>query len=278
MCALRWDEYVEDVTAGIPDRKRAREIRRELRDHLETASEAGVAQGLSRSQAEEGALSAMGSAPVLAREFRRAHLLGAPTWPAIAALLVAAAGVALIVWPATHEQPGPAAGLLVWAALWSAGHPSSFLALLRRPRPSAFPWHLLQASGPFGAAGVLTGASWVVLTAGVLPGTLWPLLSVPVAWGLWEGANALCPRREGIHPVGSGLATLLLLATLGLTWWIAPRLGPPALGLGAATAPAQLPWAALLAVLYFTGAAVLANGHGWLRSAAQRMHSTDAVR
>ncbi len=269
---MRWDEYVEDVTEGIPDRRRAREVRRELRDHLETAAKAGVAQGLSRSEAEDQALASMGPAPELARQFRVAYLVGEPIWPAVAALLAALAGVALIVWPATDQQPGITAGLLMWSALWAAGHPKSFLSLLRLPRPVAFPRHLVQVSWPFAGAGVLTATLLVAAVGGVLQGTAWPLLFPLLAWALWEGANALCRRQESVHPVGSGLATLFLLLTLGLTWSVAPQLGPGTLGIGPATAPTQLSWAALLAVLYFTGAAILANGHAFIRARLGRMN------
>lgn len=269
---MRWDEYVEDVTEGIPDRRRAREIRRELRDHLECAAEAGLAEGLSRPQAEDRALATLGPGPVLARQFRLTYP-DAPLWPAVAAILAALSGVALILWPATDQQPGISAGLLIWSAFWATGHPKSFLSLVRRPWPRVSPRHPVSLAWPFAAAGVLTAGALVCLLNGGIDGVA--IASLPlfplVAWALWEGANALCRQREAVHPVGSGLGALALLVTSALTWLIAPQLGPASFSLGQTWAQ-ELPWAMLLAVLYLTGAAVLANVHALLRS-----HGLDRV-
>jgi hypothetical protein len=267
---LRWDEYVEDVTEGIPDRRRAREVRRELRDHLESAAEAGVAEGLNRAEAEDRALASLGPMPVLARQFRLAHRVDVPVWPAIAGAVVALAGIGFILWPATGEQPGISVALLLWSALWAACHPRSLRPFWRDPRRVAGREELValaRSALPFAVAGALTAAAWVGLLNGGRAGmTIVPLVLVfPfLAWLLWEGARGLCLRRgaAGVtHPVGSGLAALALLLTLALTWGAEPRLGP-----AMPTAWSAIPMATLLAVLYFTGASILAHLHKLTRA------------
>lgn len=209
---MRWDEYVEEATARIRNRAMARNVRRELRDHLESATEALVEEGMDRSGAETEAMRRLGPVGMLAEQFRLRYRPSAPVWPVpVTALGFAAAVTAL----GSHD---PAAGILLmfWCLVWAALHPISFLSMGRVPLGTVTLGELRARwlpVRPFAIAGAIAGTLLalqpVVLAANP---SLDILVLLCLAGGSWYVAvRRLPPGQEDLaFPFGSGLAAVVL--------------------------------------------------------------------
>lgn len=79
---MLWDEYVEDLTEGLRNRQRAREVRREVRDHLQCLYEQLVSEGLTSEAAQSRAMDILGPMELLARRFVDLERPYRPLWPA----------------------------------------------------------------------------------------------------------------------------------------------------------------------------------------------------
>lgn len=210
---MRWDEYVEEATAKIPSRAVARNVRRELRDHLESTTEALIGTGTAQDVAEVEAMRRLGPVEVLGAEFRLRYRTGAPTWPAtvlLAGLLVGAISLGF-------QSTGPAILLIVWSLVWGALHPKSIVSLWYTV------WYTpiailskrqflsrLDRVRPFVTAGAVAGicvVATIVLTP--LNAPLILFVSLGLAVGAWYRAvRSLDPQDDDmVFPFGSGIAT-----------------------------------------------------------------------
>jgi len=195
---LIWDELVEDVTAGITDRRLAREARTELRDHLESATEVLVAEGFDRAAAETQAVTNMGKTDALARAFQERYRRGGPLWPV--PLVVAGLVLGGII-AVGAGGPGAGAGLFVmlWALVLGALHPRSFVSAVRDPWPAPATRdgrQTVRAQLPFAVAGLIAGIS---ITPNLIPYRDAFSLVVPgLLWvGSLEGARWLSSCLAG---------------------------------------------------------------------------------
>lgn len=235
---MRWDEFVEDVTEGIANRRLARDARAELRDHLESATEEFVAEGLDRDVAEARALERLGPRDVLAAQFRQRYHERRPLWPVVVAAVGAVCGLALV---GGGGAPSWGVFLALWSVAFAAAHARSFISLFRDPWPRLESTDLkrrLQAHLPFVAAGALTGA----MVVWNLPAMSFGVLSVVVGAGAFEAAGWWV-RRGGAEPeqapVGAVVGAVgfaVAACVLGTASWRAYGLGwagSAALGLGA---------------------------------------------
>lgn len=257
---MRWDEYVEDATAAIASRQRARDVRGELRDHLESSVESLMAAGMERDKAEEEAMRRLGPVDLLARQFRRHYRAWAPLWPAAAAI---AGAVAAATCFGLRETAGGAL-LAAWTLVWSALHARSFVAVWRQP------WSLprreallsrLQAARPFAGAGLVAAPCIVASTR--LVGAIGPvavlLAAAVVAWAWLAALHMVGPGDEDIaYPFGSGVSAVVVAA--------AGSLASPFL-------PGGLAIPLLGAAIYFTGT----RGLWWLHRHRQQQESEGRI-
>jgi len=262
MSALRWDEYVEEATARIASRRTARDVRRELRDHLETAAQALVAEGLSRDDAEDEAMRRFGPVDVL-RDHDAVHYRPwAPAWPAFVGAVAAVLAVAVM---AGGADPAGAI-ILAWAIAWSFVHPHAFPAAWRQAWTAPKRAELVDRARhlqPFAIAGDLAGV--LLAPEGWRFGgePLFFLAWLAVATAAWLAA-AWRLRARGddgaIFPLGAGVASTSLLLTGGVFALVAGQAW-------------ELPLIVLVACLYLSGANVL----DWLARERRRARERDVL-
>ncbi len=262
---MQWDEYVEDLTEGIRDRQRAREVRREIRTHLEASRDALLASGLPEVEAQRRAMANFGDVVTLAQSFATAPATPTEYWPALFGGAVALAGLLCgVVGGGARYVPV----LLVWCVVWMAVHWRSIAAWWMQPprlRAIGTRWlsllPLLRTTGPFVGVGALTAAgAWGLYLWGFgVPGPLAPLWFALYAATLWAGGRLLCAGSGCVYPGASAVAALTLTAVLGVGFTVLPRWSPHS----------PLSLVVLLGALYFSGEAILWWAlRTWWRSAA----------
>ncbi len=271
---LLWDEYVEDVAEDLRSRRRARELRREVRDHLLCLKEQFLAEGLAAEDAERKAMEVFGPATVLARRFRDLEHPHRPLWPVAVTLLG-------LLWAVgsfgTPSSPTPwDVLLLLWSVAWGLLHLRSFSSLLYRLQTrqlisSGIAWgELFPRAWGYAGAGALVGLAFVLLVSpGVADlGLFGILLSAAIAVATlvavdrlpWFKDSEAPPLR---HPLTAGVATAGILVLLLIAFNLVPQTDPAA-SFGPYALPtfsASLPVAGCAAAFYFTGCAALE----WLR-------------
>jgi hypothetical protein len=275
---LLWDEYVEDITEGIRNRRRAREVRREVRDHLLCLKEQFVAQGMAPDEAERRAMAVLGPAEVLAREFRRIERPYRPLWPVAVTVLGILWAVGSLGVPGS--PPGVALLLLVWAVLWGLFHFRSFPSVLSRLRSgqtvsSEMDWtRLLPAAWPHLGAGSLFALAFTLLVGWHMAslGLFGLLVAVAIGTGAFIAADRYprfgAERAPLPHPLSSSFASVGVLLTLMVIMTFVPTAnltdsfpyGLPGqhFSYGEAVRLAfalSLPFSGLVAALYFSGCA-----------------------
>ncbi len=279
---LLWDEYVEDVAEGLRSRRRARELRREVRDHLLCLKEQFLDEGLAADDAERKAMEVFGPAEILVRRFRDLERPHRPLWPVAVTLVVLLWAIGCLGTPAAPDGYGVL--LLLWSIAWGLLHLRSFATLLyrlqaRQPVSSGIAWsELLPRAWVYAGAGALGGLAFALLyssgAAGL--GLFGVLLSAAISVAALLAAERLPWFRGGEapplrHPLTAGVATTGLLVALLIAFNLFPRLDPIFYDYGsfAPSVPSawpafatSLPAAGCIAALYFTGCAALE----WLRA------------
>lgn len=278
---MRWDEYVEDITALIRTPRRSREVRREIRDHLLCLRDGFLADGLPDDEAQDRAMEVLGPVDVLTRRFRDLQRPFRPLWPV-------AVTVAALLWAiGCRGIPGVAgtrAVLLLWAIAWGISHlrsfPSLAHALRTRPLASGIDWsQLFPQAWPFAGAGATAALAAVVLLSpaigdlgffGVLLGIALAAAALVAAYRRpWLGGEVPILR----HPLTSGIAAVALLLVALIAFTLFPVTNPDysvyyltytGPGLSHPSPPViqqalrmALPEAGLLAALYFAGATIV---------------------
>ena len=230
---MLWDEYVEDITENLRSRRRAREVRGEVRDHLMCLKEQFVSEGMIPEEAEKKAMDMLGPVDVLAQRFRELERPLRPLWPAAVTgvgVLWAVGALGMPDW----GQAGIAALLLVWAVLWGIVHLRSFPSLLvrlrsDRPVTLGIPWDgLFPAAWPYLGAGAVFGVTFPLLCSPNLANLGFFGFLVAVAAGVaafaaagrypWFSASGSSLH----HPLTSGLAAVAVLTTLILVMTVLP--------------------------------------------------------
>lgn len=275
---MLWDEYVEDITENIRNRRRAREVRREVRDHLMCLREQFISEGMPPAEAEAKAMEVLGPTDVLARHFRDLDRPYRPLWPV-------AVTVAGLLWAfgslgVPGASTGPAVFLLIWSCAWALLHLRSFSSLsyaLRTHRAitSGVDWaRLFPRAWPLVGAGAAFGISFTLLYGLADLAFFGVLLAVAVGVAAfiaavrypWFSGNEP-PFR---HPLATGLAAagVLLVMILVMTFIPGANFAPaytfyvvPGQHL---TYPeflklsfgASIPASGIVAALYFSGACV----------------------
>jgi hypothetical protein len=229
---LLWDEYVEDITEQLRSPRRAREVRREIRDHLLCLKEQFVAEGLSPDEAEQRAIEVLGPAEVLACAFREMERPYRPLWPVgvtLAAILWAVASQGI-----PGSQPGPSLLILAWALLWGLFHGRAFLSIASRRRsgrlvPSGIDWaHLFPAAWRYLGAGAVFAIALALLVSPNVASL--GLFGVLVAVAIGSAALLVAHRSPWVgaersplhHPISSLLATVGVLLTLTVLMTLVP--------------------------------------------------------
>lgn len=279
---MLWDEYVEDVAEGLRSRRRARELRREVRDHLLCLKEQFLAEGLAADDAERKAMEVFGPAEILARRFRNLERPHRPLWPVAVTLVGLLWAIGCLGTPTAPEGFGVL--LLVWSIAWGLLHVRSFATLVnrlqaRQPVTSGIAWgELVPRCWAYAGAGALGGLAFAVLyTSGPAGSSLFgTLLSATISVAAliaaerlpWNRGNGAPPLR---HPITAGVATVGLLVALLIAFNLFPRMDPIFYAYGPLAPPAPSAWPAFatslpavgcIAALYFTGCATLE----WLRA------------
>ncbi|MCL8209302.1 MAG: permease prefix domain 1-containing protein [Actinomycetia bacterium] len=272
---MLWDEYVEDITENLRNPRRAREVRRELRDHLLCLKDQFVSEGLAPDEAEKKAMDVLGPVEVLAREFRKLERPYRPLWPIGVTVVGILWAVGSLGVPG--GRPGGALLLLAWAVLWGILHLRAFPSLLSRlrsgrPVTAGIDWtRLFPAAWPYLGAGSVFALAFALLVSANMAGLGLFGLLVALAVGAVAFIAAdrypwFADRAPFPHPLSSSLAAVGVLVTLLAIMTVAPATNPmDAFPYGVPGQPVSygeavrlafalaVPVAGLVAALYFSG-------------------------
>ncbi len=276
---MLWDDYVEAVTEGIRNRKRAREVRREVRDHLLCLREQFMACDMPATDAEARAMEVLGPADTLARHFRDLDRPHRPLWP----VAVSAVGVlwALGSLGVPGAPTGPAVFLLLWSLVWGGVHLRSFSSLAHalhthRTVASGAEWgRLFPRAWPSVGAGAAFGVSFALLYGladlaffGILLAAAAGVAAFIAAsrhpWSAEDDARLNHPQSTGLAAIGVLLVLIPMMTFIpGVNF--APAFVPYGILAQHLTYPelvhlafvGSIPASGIMAALYFSAACVV---------------------